>query len=166
MQQLYVAARRQEIGQFYSGHATVFGIRLLSVVNYSSTDGSPSFDPSKQIDLPIDTFLKQRVICLGGEWVTRSEVIKYIANVAQGVHSGSARSPADNLVRKMRSRLSVALKDNIPNINLSSSGLHEPDLALDRSGVDCGLIELLAAAGFVVNSPDVITLVAKLAGEA
>src|SRR2546423_11208402 len=40
----------------------------------------PDFDMTRRIQLQLDGFLNQHVICFFGEWISRRGVIKYVAN--------------------------------------------------------------------------------------
>jgi hypothetical protein len=62
------------------------------LLNTDKKPDLPEFDPDEAIELPLDNFLSQNVICLNGVWATRRDTITYIANVGHGVHSSSARA--------------------------------------------------------------------------
>jgi len=45
----------------------------------------------------MDEFMAQRVIFSEGIWVTRREVIKYVANVQDGAHAGGGKAALDHV---------------------------------------------------------------------
>lgn len=121
---------------------------------------SIDFDPSRSISLKLESFLKQRVLSFQGSWVTRSDVIKYVANVAHGVHSGSSRSEEDRTIAKIRSALAISLSNGQPKIiiNWDSLSDSDQDIRLDKSHVDCALLEIFGTAYLLVESTEVQNL--------
>lgn len=85
-------------------------------------------------------------------------VIQYVANVASGVHSGVAKNEADTLLSYIRNGAQLR-KDGSGGVHLDlfplgadiddASFRHRPD------GIDPLLIELLAAAKVLVESPSI-----------
>src|SRR5260370_19893909 len=60
--------------------------------------GQPiGFDPNRRIPLRIDNFISQRVFYIHGKWITRTQVIHYLATIGSGVHSGT---PHPDVVKK------------------------------------------------------------------
>jgi hypothetical protein len=114
------------------------------------------------IGLPLDSFLSQRVLYFEKQWIRRGDVIRYIANVARGVHAGSPKQPSDKLLHRIRQigsfqwsggkamslRLnhSVIVDDKVQTINVS------------RDGIDFVLLQLVATARLLTMSPDVLEL--------
>ncbi len=79
---------------FCSGGALAFGIQQRAIC---VTQGNQPFEPSDfdrdlTIDLTIDSFVKQDVICFQGQWASRKNVIQYVRHVGSGVHSGKLQS--------------------------------------------------------------------------
>jgi hypothetical protein len=76
-------------------------VKLWAVPDGLSPDIAPAGHriPIEEVDL--DTFLRERIMVLDGTDVTVLEVIRHLANVAGGVHSGSARDPVDRQLQEM-----------------------------------------------------------------
>ena len=68
----------------------------------------------------LDGFLSQKILCLGGEWVSRGAVIKYVANVASGVHSTVPEDPEHLLIARIRN--CVTQKKSGKNVQTTISG--------------------------------------------
>jgi hypothetical protein len=90
----YVEDRKQPCAFFLSGGCAVLGVFFRAVTLNEVTPGlvkTPSMrqDADRTCEVRQDGFLSQKVICLNGQWATRRNVIKYVANVAHGVHTGS-----------------------------------------------------------------------------
>ena len=160
----YHAERHRPFLFFMSGRATILGgwsgtIWAYDVVtpNFVSRVALPSFGLHQTMDQPLETFRKQNVLCYRGKWATRKGVIKYIANIGGGVHAGKEADPEDELLSLIRNSARLkkdAAKDGI-HLDLMPHGIdvdistfkHQPD------AIDPVMIELLAAATFLVQSP-------------
>ena len=118
-------------------------------------------------EVPADNFLSQKVVCLDGNWASRRDVIKYVANVAHGVHAGKEESDEDKLVGRVRScaKLSDENGNIVFDIDVNAvQGTPRP-FSYDPRAIDPILLELLAAAHYMVTSPDVLRPEAILAQE-
>ena len=115
------------------------------------------------VSVRIDNFLSQNVLCLNEEWVKRGDVIKYIANVGHGVHSGMTKTNEEKLIEKIRKVATYT--QNPPNVPLgiklnwdAIATEADPPFRYAPTEIDVVLVELLAAAHFLVSSPDIIEL--------
>jgi hypothetical protein len=156
---------------FYSaGGAEIFKIQIASVLieNNNRPRTIAGYNPDARVLLKIDNFITQNVVCFRGEWISRGDIIKYIANVAHGVHTGTIKESSEQLIRKVRHAWKLEMKNGQPNItanvNVFSNSSDLP-ANVDQKAIDCALVEVLAAASFVVNSPNVISLEAIIANE-
>jgi hypothetical protein len=104
----------------------------------------------------LDTFVTQRVICLRGEWVSRGDVIKYAANIASGVHSGSPKDAKEKLIAQARGCVTVTMTDKGPHAQANFDAVlkHTP-LTYSPKAIDPVLLELLATARYLARSEDV-----------
>ena len=148
----------------------IFGVNIASAmldVGDGLIDRGIEFDPNARIDLSVDDFMRQGVIILDGDWITRRDVIRYIANVADGVHSGDIKDDRERLIKRARHAMAVKVKGETPTIIANIAALATDDLPLnaDPNKVDWVLIELLAAACFVCEAPDIIALEAFISNE-
>lgn len=125
----------------------------------------------------MDSYLSQPVICLRGEWATRRDVIKYMANIASGVHSGHAREDIDRLLNRIRRaaryssvlvppELGAAPGERAAGYNFNLDAV-DSDLPFEYSAanIDPVLVEILAAAHCLSVSPDITKLEAVVTKE-
>jgi hypothetical protein len=158
------------------GGAKIFGwsglIRVMAFDGVSHPDQIPpdqlhpkDFNPEARVALRVDNFLAQRVICFRGEWVSRRSIIKYVANVASGVHSTAPKSREDTILALIRA-LSHIRRDvaggsvhiQIPDPQLGQVPQETDFKTIAPDSIDPVLIELLATARFFVESPDIVSL--------
>lgn len=135
-------------------HHPLFGPTKLEI---------PKHDPDATIELPVDNFLSQRVLCYRGEWVSRKAVIKYVANAASGVHS--LRHPDqldrdDRVLAQIRSSSSFSKTETGIHLELFAHGIDvdKTDFRHAPDSLDPVMVELLATATFFVESPFVAEL--------
>jgi hypothetical protein len=159
---------------FSSGGGRVFGWRGVIYAHFAPSNTPldevampKDFDNEARIDLPIDNFITQRVICFRGNWVSRKEIIKYVANIASGAHSGSPKTKEEILIAQIRSQISLRLTDNGINVALMEHG-PESEEAIFRyqpNSLDPVLIELLGTTRFLAESPSLNDLEAAIRSE-
>ena len=65
----------------------------------------------RHVPLRPDQFLAQQVFCFMGDWVERSSVIKYLANIASGAHSNAPDKPEYFTLAKIRRAVYCAVDD-------------------------------------------------------
>jgi hypothetical protein len=167
------ASRRIQLPFYESAGVSAYGVFFrAAMVNQGTKPLSlENFDPEKAISLPMDNFLSQQVICLKGQWASRRDVIKYIANIASGVHSGSPKEPVHHLLNRVRraarySAVAVPAEMGAPpgtlmssqSFNMGALGDGELPFTYSAKDIDPVLVELLAAAYFLAESPDIAKL--------
>ena len=115
--------------------------------------------------LRLETFQNQRVICFHGKWATRSDVIKYIANVCSGTHSGSPKEDTHILISNVRHSVTTSIIDGQPSMkfNPNSMVLGVPLKELPFGSLDIALMQLISTARFMTASPDVYRLEESIA---
>jgi hypothetical protein len=163
---------------FSSGRGRVFGFRGIIYATFSSFNNTPldrlqevvmpkDFDYKARIDLPIDNFIAQRVICFRGNWVSRKEIIKYVANIASGAHSGSPKTKDEILIAQIRSQIALRLTDNGIQVALMEHGpeSEETTFRYQPNSLDPVLIELLGTISFLAESPRLNDLEAAIRSE-
>lgn len=167
---LYVSSRKLDFPFLASGGASIFGIwsRCAIVDRAGKARTLPKeFDPEKLIDLPQESFCKQNVLCFEGTWINRKEVIKYVANVSSGVHSGKPRTDVDQLIDRVRHAASFSVIDGVATIGFNPDVFHKVTLPIryDPKTIDPVLFEILVTIQLLVSSPDIIRLEAEVAME-
>ncbi|MDZ4735756.1 MAG: hypothetical protein SGJ07_05350 [Rhodospirillaceae bacterium] len=171
----YKLEKRAPYDFFVSGGAPLFGPKFRPIFGRPGTDNSIarelpllSNDTAEAIaSVRIDGFLSQKVICLKGDWVTRQQVIKFVANVASGAHSATPHSPDEQLLAKIRNAISATSNGEevtvtirqVPDYNYGSDFNYLPD------SIDMVLHELMSAAYYLNESPDVKALEASIRSE-
>ena len=120
----------------------------------------------KIVSLRHDGFLSQKIVCFQGQWLARADIIKYVAHVGHGVHSGEPKEAAHELVRRIRYVATIKLAD-MPIINFNPQAIQvgEKPIQIDRDALDFVLIQLVSAARYLTTSPDVIRLAKKSRSE-
>jgi len=121
----------------------------------------PVFDGKKTVELSLGSFLSQRVLCYRYKWVSREAVIKYVSNVASGVHSDSPKNDDQKLLSNIRGAcfFSVNEKGGV-HTNFFPNGIDtdSTEFRFSPDSIDVVLAELLAAMHYVSRSSSVIEL--------
>lgn len=118
----------------------------------------PGFSPNNIISLGLDGFLNQKVICLNGLWARRIDVIKYVANIAGGVHSGLAKEPVETLLDTLRSSIELRISNGVPSLHMNGTRPRGTQFLPQSNALDIVLFQMLATATYLVNAPQVIQL--------
>jgi len=179
-QDYYRAARNKNLPLFCSGGASAFGItsRSMMVTDGNHPLDATDLDDDRTVDLTVDSFTKQNVLCFHGQWASRKDVILYIRHVGSGVHSGKPTANqtekfaiVENVRRCVEMRI-LERSGSDPESDLVGFGLNmnalagNPDeLSYRADRIDLALFELLCAARFICESPDVIELESSIRNE-
>jgi hypothetical protein len=158
---LYRSGDKHPWGFLSTARAKIFGIQIDAVlVDHPPVRRSiAGYDPDKTVSLTFDQFNRQRVICFQGKWVTRRDVITYVANVGGGVHSGDPKEPVHELIRKIRHAATIKLENDEVKVTFNINTLALDDkMVVDRNAIDFILLHLISAAQHLTASPDVLRL--------
>lgn len=174
----YDVAKRLRCTFFASGGASIFGVSVDALALWHAGPGQdttsmksilpnlPDFI-AKTISLPLDNFLNQKVLCYRGYWATRRDVIKHIANYGSGVHSATLSKDEDKRLDHMRGSCIYRIRDGklvvhcMPEMGADSAEIKMAGpvpIDFHASDLDVLLVEIVAAAQLLVNSPDVMKL--------
>lgn len=166
---VYVNSRKEPLPFFMSGGAPIFGIWLRCAISERSGHARslPEFDPGRLIDLRLDSFCKQRILCFEGNWISRASVIKYVAHVSSGVHSGKPESDIEKLIDRLRHTVKLSLDGDTTRIWFNQDVFDKIELPIqyDPKAIDSVLFELFATIHFLVHSPDIAHLDAEIVKE-
>lgn len=165
---LYVSSRKEPLPFFMSGGAPIFGIWVRCAISARAGRARPpEFDSKRLIDLRLDSFCKQRILCFEGNWISRADVIKYVAHVISGVHSGRPESDTEKLIDRLRHIVELSLDGGTMRIKFSPDAFHKIDLPTryDPKAIDPVLFEMLVTMHLLVNTPDIVRLDAEIAKE-
>lgn len=165
---IYTETRRETLISFVSGGAAVHGIFIAAgMVNKGSKAlFIKDYHPDRRIGLSLESFKKQRVIYTNGEWITREQIIKFVANVDHGVHAGKIKEKWEELLSRFRHELSINLKasgegENLPTLSWRFGEMAEnvSFVRYDPAKINGVLIEILATIHFIISSPDILQLI-------
>ena len=169
--EIYHAAKKQRLSLFASGGMSVFNCECRALVGGEGREFVlPSdFDRKKLISVSLDGFLTQKVLAFKDNWFSRKQVIKYVANVASGVHSSHERSREDIMLSSLRQYMKLTAHGGGARIDVTWSAYanphHPTPFTWKPESVDFVLVELLSAAHFLSISPDIMTLESSIRTE-
>ena len=143
------------------GNVALYGliIRASAIESGNDMTAVPDFDPERRVAMRVDAFMAQPVLCMNGQWLTRRDAIKYVANVAGGVHSGAAISDEEVILSHIRRCGRYEVVDGNFRLNFDAARLTSspvgppPTFNYAPTSIDVVLFEVLAAAHFLVESP-------------
>jgi hypothetical protein len=144
---------------FASGGVKAFGVDFRAAMFEAGQSAREieGFDPDATINLKFQDFLGQPVMCINGDWVTRLQIVTYIANKASAVHSDSRREGIDKLISRMRRSADFRILNGMPtySFNLDAYLIDEHEFKYSPGSIDPVLLELQAAAHFLASSPSI-----------
>jgi hypothetical protein len=161
------AERDRPYAFFASGGVAVFGMYLRAAIGEQAARPREleDFDPDRTALVKLDGFLSQPVLCNQGTWFNRREVIKYVANIASGVHSDRASEPQEVALASIRRSVTYRVQDETVAVQFQAVEAVEGDFRYSRDAIDPVLVEILAAAQFISDSEDVRRLEEGIRGE-
>lgn len=156
---IFKTARKHPYEFFGSAGVSAFGVhfRAAAVEKAPKPQPSEDFDPERTVALPLDNFLSQDVICLQGKWITRRDALKYIANIASGVHSGVPKEEIEKVIARVRRSAVYNAVPGAANFAFNIDALYadDPPFQYTPDAIDPVLVEVLAASHFIELSPDI-----------
>lgn len=159
----------EDIGLFVSGGISAFGVssRMFALMTNDATRRMNVASPDAVAHVDLTSFIKQRVICCAGIWATRADVIRYVANVLSGVHSGQAKSAQDVALGRSRNVLRYSLAADMPTMDVNMQGIRDPafERPYDGKALDPPLIEIMATLTCLRDSPALDALEAAIRSE-
>lgn len=151
------------------GNVRMFGIHvaLTMIERREGARDMPNFHPDVRQELDLEQFMKQGVIVFEGTWLSRREILRYMANVADGVHSGEPKDDRERLIRRARHMSKMSLDGDMPVISMNIAPITEIALPplLGKRDIDGALVELWATADLLTKSPDILALEAYIESE-
>jgi hypothetical protein len=129
-------------------------------------------DPPKRISLQLPEWLSQNILYFCGAFISRLEVLQYVANKQGGVHldsTPSASLPSEklNTIERVRASTRITQGDDLVyNCNMDLRYfLHDKALPQfdSRVGIDFVLLEFAAAYILIIQSDSVIRIRSLLA---
>lgn len=162
-----VRLNREQPYEYVSvGYVTMFGIEVSWAILERGTKprALKDFRPDALQELDPEHFMKQGVMVFQGTWITRREILRYMANVAEGIHSGEPKNYTDRLIRRARHMSKMSLDGGVPVLTMNVAPITEINLPplLSKTDIDGALVELWAAADLLTKSPDIRALEAYI----
>lgn len=142
-----------------AGGGTAFGITYGVVVLGGTTPSS--YDPSATANLKCDAFLSQWVAFFSRRFLSRRDVIKYVANKAGGVHYDGARDDQhEATLSRLRSAFSIGLDDDgIVRLRFDAKAFDEAvEFTYEPRCIDPALLEIHITCQILARSPTVQAL--------
>lgn len=160
-------ANEQEPLFLFSGGKLEFPHMQIGDMHMGRTRIGPIGDPDEMVELTIDQFCAQRVICHEGQWVTRQQVVQYVANTAGGVHSDSPREPSHKRLDALRGFAGVRVTDGFATleVNTDAMGAAPQPWKFDKNRIDFALLQLMSSAQYMERSEAVKELEAIIDAE-
>ena len=165
---IYRMAKKIPLLFFLSGRVNVLGWNgIISALDLPGNSPNinplpPDFDIARTVDLRLDNFVAQHVLCHRNRWISRGAVIKYMANIASGVHSGAPKTAEEILLSWIRNNNYLTLRsDGGVHLDISAGGEdhdYNSRFIYKPNAIDPLLVEVLSAAHFLTTSPDVTEL--------
>jgi hypothetical protein len=167
---IYTAARKQPVRMFESGGIHIFNneFRALLAGYNGGIDLGTGFDKSKTILVSQDGFLNQKVLAHNNNWITRRQVIKYVANTSAGAHSKStsvrSKKPEDyEIILSVLRKALRFTKNGDKGLKIdvdwaAYGGNASATFVWTPTSINSVLVELLCAAHFLAQSPDIHSL--------
>jgi hypothetical protein len=154
--QVYLeAAKNTKVVAFYGVDPAgpAFPFHSMSVGEW------PNFIEQKS-EMEFDRFRDQRIIFFGKKWISRSSVIRYVANEKQGVHSG--KEAKDIAINDALSRIEAATQIRIQNGRVHITNKDHPldaqKSTYTKNAFTIPLAVMMSTAFMLVKSSDVIRL--------
>lgn len=148
---------------FCSGGVRLLGMDIRGPVFGQEGINVDGWGQAPPLTLNTDRFLKERVICLNGEWVSRGAVITYVANVTSGAHTTIPKTAHHKLLARVRAV--ATYQRGIININFDAINTNAVAFSYSTTAMDPVLVELLAAIHCLVSSSDTHNLESVIAQE-
>ena len=147
------------------GGVSMFGMEIFAI--HLGGSGASEWPSPLNTELTPNDFLKQGVIVWNGRWISRRDIIRYIANVADGVHAGEDKTELDRLIRRVRGTFGMSFQDGTTTFTINHNAFVAVEIpkTLTNAVVDWPLLEVWSAGANLVASPDVQRLVEYIANE-
>lgn len=155
----YIKASRYGLVEFYqAGGANVLGVYVSgSMVSKGQSHRlgriMKEHHPDKVVQLNIQSFLRQQCFSFKGEFVTREDVIKYVANKAGNAHFD--RKGRDVVIDRIRGACQICLtEDGMPSLGFNIDAIENDNFSFNPSpkNIDPIFIEVAATAKYLTES--------------
>jgi hypothetical protein len=159
----FIKATRYGLVEFYqAGGANVLGVYIAGAMvskgtSHRLTRIMREHHPDAKIQLNIQSFLRQQCFSLKGEFVSREDVIKYVANKAGNAHFD--RKGRDAVIDRIRGACQICLtEDGTPSIGFNLGALADGNFNFDPSPkhIDPIFIEVAATAKYITESQSIM----------
>lgn len=160
------ANERSQMGLF-SGGKLEFAFGMVANIAIGCAPLGDVTDVNETVDLTLEQFRDQRVICFQGEWITREQVIKFVANKGGGVHHDKPKERFEERLERLRGFAGIKINKGFPSILMNADAMkpHAERWAFDKDRMDFALIQLMSTAQYLDRSPQVQELEKLISAE-
>lgn len=166
------ASRSPSLGMYAAGGANAFGFYAAGLITeiLSRPIGPLNIDfyPEHKPEWAHTTFLRQKVLYLNGVYLNRSQVIKYVANKAAGVHydqkaADSLTQEAMDAFESLRKHVHISLESGRPCLtyNFEKDNV-EPTFRYAPENIDIVLLEFLSIIQTMQKSETICLLLSQI----
>lgn len=158
----YIKASRYGLIEFYqAGGANVLGVYVAgSMVSKGQSHRlgriMKEHSPAHMVQLNVQSFLRQQCFSIKGEFVSREDVIKYVANKAGNAHFD--RKGRDAVIDKIRGACEICLtEEGYPSIGFNLDAIENEAFSFnpDPKNIDPVFIEVAATAMYLTESKSI-----------
>lgn len=155
----YIKAARYGLVEFYqSGGVNVLGVYVAgSMISKGHSHRlrriMKEHHPDQVVQLNIQSFLRQQCFSFKGEFVTREDVIKYVANKAGSAHFD--RKGRDAVIDRIRGACQICLTDDgMPSLGFNIDAIESKNFSFNPNpkNIDPIFIEVAATARYLTES--------------
>ncbi len=164
----YEAAKKEPFLYFESGYASpALWIRGVALKNPGERRPIPDLDPLGTVDLRLDNFLAQKVICYQGRWLSRKAVIKFAANIASGIHSRAPANEEEGQLERVSQAIRYQLNGSKLKIVVNLGAVYTANSRFPHAegGINPVFLEMLAVAQYLLHSPKINELLELVRAE-
>ena len=118
------------------------------------------FDPAERVPLHVQHFTEQKIIFHAGRWITRQNIIEYVANALSGIHSGKKSTDRSfEQIEKVRRRIRLKLRGNdTASVSIYTTDEKSESAKFEPGEFDLAHVHLMATAQLLVSDPAIINL--------
>lgn len=156
----YLSVAQKKPIAFYAIAFLGLGTETIYSVRKSLFD---NFDHSSKIGkkaINIDKYRDQSVIWFDGKWISRREIIRYVANEKSGIHSQGERKFNNEHISLIETTMEIRTTEEIYKISMLDPPSIAPRSTYRPDTLNPVLLEIILSANAIFTSPDIIELAA------
>jgi hypothetical protein len=150
-------ATNKKVVAFYGLDTKLHGMPIHTIVGGETM---PNYIEKKG-QFPVDRFVGQKTIYFEQTWVTRRDMIRYVANQKSGVHSDNERRLLPELrgiLAKLETAMTVSIEDGLPTVKFLKAPSETPSSTYRRDTLNPVLLSIISTANSLISAPNVVAL--------